>query len=102
MSKKEKSTWIGSGAQQRVARAIRASRKAAGLTLRQVQESTGIGYSHLCRIERGERSIPSLAKLESIALAVNLDPVALFAIVISDGLTPDQRRALAAHITSEE
>lgn len=61
-------------------RHIRSLREAAGLTLTQVQEMTGVDRSDLSKIENGKRRMnrsDSRDPLVRIAQALDADPVAL-------------------------
>lgn len=88
-------TWINRDTQKAVVRALRGSRVANNITLREAQEISGVNYSHLCRIERGGRNLPSLEALDSIAFAVKLDRLRVRAIIIGGDLSREERLALA-------
>lgn len=89
-------TWTTQRASDTIAHAIRSARIASGIRLRDLQTLTGITYSHLCRIERGDRSVPSVQKLDAIAKAIGLDPLRLRAIALADGLSQEDRQRLAS------
>lgn len=51
---------------------VKAIRKAKGITLRDIEEETGIGNGYLSRLERGQYS-PSIDTLERICKAIGAE-----------------------------
>jgi transcriptional regulator with XRE-family HTH domain len=70
------------GQLNRLGDAIRAARKAKGLTQDELADASGVDRSHMGRIERGERNVTFL-NVARIACALKLKPSD---ILISAGL----------------
>lgn len=62
---------------------IKNLRLSKGLSLRQMQEVSGISSSYIHRIEKGDRKTPSKEMLEKIAMALDQDPVAF--VTLAEG-----------------
>lgn len=52
---------------------LRESRQASGMTLRDVADKGPFTYSHLCRIERGQRRPPQRSMVVALAESLNID-----------------------------
>lgn len=52
---------------------LKFARKVKGMTLREVEEETGISNSYLCQLERGQIKKPSFFKLVKLIELYNLD-----------------------------
>lgn len=82
---------------------LRLARLARGLTLRQVEEATGIGVSHLSQIENDLRNV-NVAKLEALAACYGCAVADFFPragepepeFLRAKPLTPSQREVLKA------
>ena len=61
---------------------LRAARKAAGYTLENVSERSGLHVTYVGQVERGKRNV-SLFNIVRLAAAVGVNPAALM-----DGLKP--------------
>jgi transcriptional regulator with XRE-family HTH domain len=55
-------------------RLIKRARRARGLTLRELDELTGVSYPWLGKLERGEMSRPAPSKLTAVAEALGVPP----------------------------
>jgi transcriptional regulator with XRE-family HTH domain len=64
---------------------LRAARTAAGLTVRQLAERTGITHGYLVKLENNQKENPAADKLMRIAAALNVDESELLAYI---GVTP--------------
>lgn len=53
-----------------ISQTVRAARLLAGLTLQQVEESSGIDRSYICNVEKGHRGNLKIDTLEKIAEAL--------------------------------
>lgn len=53
--------------QQSLAQALKIARQSCGLTLRQVEESTGISNAYLSQLENGRTTNPSMHMLSKLA-----------------------------------
>lgn len=60
---------------------VTTARRTSGLTQRQLAELLGKAHSHVSRIELGQRRVDTL-ELYFIALALGLEPQALFSQVV--------------------
>ena len=78
-------------AAQRVARNVRATRRAAGHTQQRLAELAAISVRTIKKIEAG-RTWPDLVTLTGIAEALETTPASL----LSDGVTPRPRRTPGA------
>lgn len=52
---------------------LRESRQASGMTLRDAEQRGPFTYSHLCRIERGQRRPPQRSMVVALAESLNID-----------------------------
>jgi transcriptional regulator with XRE-family HTH domain len=77
-----------------VAKLLRDARKARGLTLRKLEAILGITYSHLCRIERGDRKLP-LDMLDRWCAALGLNRLDVRVMLLGEDLDPSDMRELA-------
>jgi transcriptional regulator with XRE-family HTH domain len=67
---------------------VRATRKRAGLSIRQLAARADINAGYLMRVETGERSKPSPDILRRLADALQIDPAELLTFF---GITPTNR-----------
>lgn len=99
----------------RLASVLRARRIAAGLTLRQVEQQTGISNAYLSQLENGHTINPSPRLLEKLTEAfgssyielmeaagykppVNVDKVTLEVTMLASDLNSKEQSAVAAYI----
>jgi transcriptional regulator with XRE-family HTH domain len=91
------------GSKAGIGRRLRTVRIARGMTLRQVEQATGIGVSHLSQIENDLRNV-NVAKLESLAACYGCTVAQFFPrkgepepdVYRARPLTPTQREVLKA------
>lgn len=57
-------------------RRLREERRARNLTLEDVAEKSGLNWSYIAQIERGERNI-GIDNIDTLAKALNVDPIDL-------------------------
>lgn len=79
-------------------RRLRHFRRLAGLTQAALAERSGVSLEHLNKIERGAAA-PSLAAIEALHLALDVEPAMLFLFTGSQTLLPDEptsREGIAA------
>lgn len=61
------------GDKRALARTLRQSREAAGLSIRRLAERVGLNHAYLADLEKGRKSSPSAEVLVRIATALELD-----------------------------
>lgn len=72
---------------------LRALRRAAGLTLRQLEAQTGVGRSRLSQLETSPAPNPSLAVLLALQRAFGLDTIeSLLGVLPSENAAPAYER----------
>ncbi len=59
---------------RQLGRLVKQARRVRGLTLRQLDELTGVSYTWLGRLERGWMPAPAPSKLTKVADVLNLPP----------------------------
>ena len=98
-----KSKGARKASQTSIGQRLRMMRLARGLTLRQVEQSTGIGVSHLSQIENNLRNV-NVAKLQALANCLGCSVADFFPrsgdpepeFLRAKPLTPTQRGVLKA------
>ena len=84
-----------------VGRRIRATRRAAGLTLAQLADICGLSAAVVASYERGDRT-PNVRSLTKIGRALRVPPSSLLPVTIGDGVESEawvrQTHALATEI----
>lgn len=82
-----------------IARLFREARKAKALQLREMASIVGISYSHISRLERGERQV-QLEHLDPFCAALDIPRWLPRAMLLLDGLNEEERGAMLAAVTT--
>ena len=65
---------------KKLGKLLRDARAAKGLSLRELQEASGVDYSLINRMEHGELASPDPAKLQKLARALEIDIEDIYAL----------------------
>ncbi len=77
-----------------VAKLLRDARKARKITLRQMEAILGVTYSHLCRIERGDRKLP-VELIDPWCAALGINRLDVRVMLLGEDLSAADVRELA-------
>lgn len=73
---------------------IRELRNNKGLSLKEVEQTTGISASYVNRLERGERLSPSINMISSLARCYGRNPTDLFQIAVESNSKEDNEEVI--------
>jgi len=69
---------------------LRHYRKIKNLSLKQLEELSGVSFSYICRLEKGEKKSPSITKILQLSEALQIPNSVLIATIIKEPRKPEK------------